>query len=292
MSQVTVPSSTRVPNRAPLDRGDILRRVVLVLFAIPWVGVPFWLLLVNSIKPYREASTLGVGLPIEWRFDNYIYVFERGNYPVALMNSLIIAIPTLICVILLGSMAAWAFARSRHVSMKVAYNMSVLSVLLPPALLPTIFELQMLELDGSRFGYFLIMVGTRLGVIVFLATGFMRATPPDLEEAAAIDGASKLQIYRWLILPSLLPVLLVGAVILIITIWNEFFFALFLLRGTGNATLPVALYRFATASSEVVAIRWDLIFAHVVLTSMPILIVYFFVQRRLVSGLSEGAIKG
>ncbi|PZF86658.1 carbohydrate ABC transporter permease [Jiangella anatolica] len=273
-------------------RWDALRVVVLAVLALPWVLIPMWLLLINSVKPYSEASRLDLALPREWRFDNFSVVFDEGNYPTALLNSLGIAIPTLACVLLFGSMAAWAFARSRRLSMKVAYNLCVLSVLLPPAILPTIYELQVLQIDGSRLGYFLVMVGTRLGVVVFLATGFVRAMPPDLEEAAAIDGASKPQIFRLLILPSLLPVLLVGGVILIITIWNEFLFALFLLRGADSATLPLGLFRFASASSEVIAFRWDLVFAHVVLTSLPIVIVYLFVQRRLVQGLSEGAIKG
>lgn len=273
-------------------RPGTLRVVVLLVFALPWVLIPMWLLLVNSVKPYSEASRLDLALPREWRFDNYAVVADKGNYLTALLNSLLIAVPTLVCVLLFGSMAAWAYARSRRVSMKVAYNLCVLSVLLPPAILPTIYELQVLQIDGTRLGYFLVMVGTRLGVVVFLATGFVRAMSPEIEEAAAIDGASKPQVFRLIILPALLPVLLVGGVILIITIWNEFLFGLYLLRGADSATLPLGLFRFASASSEVIAFRWDLVFAHVVLTSLPLVIVYLFVQRRLVQGLSEGAIRG
>jgi raffinose/stachyose/melibiose transport system permease protein len=276
--------------RSASSRGDLIRILVLSALALPWIAIPVWLLLVNSVKPYTEASLLNLDLPKVWRFDNYATVFVEGNYPTGLLNSLVIAVPTLVTVLLLGSMAAWAFARSKRISMKVAYNLSVLSVLLPPAILPTIFELQLLQIDGSRLGYFLVMVGTRLGVVIFLATGFIRAMPADLEEAAAIDGASKPQIYRLLILPSLISVLLVGGVILIITIWNEFLFALFLLRGAD--TLPLGLFRFASAAPEVAAFRWDLVFAHVILTSLPLIIVYLFVQRRLVQGLSEGAVKG
>lgn len=98
--------------------GEWARRVVLVAIAVPWVGVPLWMLLVNSAKPYTEASVLGLGLPDQWFLvENYGRVIEEGNYPVALVNSLIIAIPTLACVIVFGSMAAWAFARSRRLSM-------------------------------------------------------------------------------------------------------------------------------------------------------------------------------
>lgn len=269
------------------------RIALLVLIGMPWIGIPLWLLLVNSAKPYSEASQLTLALPHEWAIiENYSYVFSEGNYPTSLLNSLLITIPTLACVMVFGSMAAWAFARSKRIGMKAAYTLSVMSILLPPAILPTIYELQMLGIDGGRFGYFLVMVGTRIGIVVFLATGFVKAMPAELEEAAAIDGASKWQIYRLLILPSLIPVLLVGGVILIITIWNEFFFGLFLLHGSENATLPLALYQFSSTSSEIQSMRWELIFAHVVLTSLPVMIAYLLAQRRLVSGLTEGSVKG
>ena len=87
-------------------------------------------------------------------------------------------------------------------------------------------------------------------------------------------------------------ILIVVGIILIITIWNEFFFASFLLHGSDSATLPLALYQFASSSADVAAMRWDLIFAHVVMTSLPVIVAYLFVQRRVVAGLSEGAVKG
>ncbi|AYC35981.1 carbohydrate ABC transporter permease [Streptomyces griseorubiginosus] len=279
--------------RSSRRRREPMRVAVLTCLALVWVGIPMWLLVINSAKPYTEASHLSLSLPKRWMLiDNYKYVIEKGNYPQALLNSLIIVVPTIVVVVLLGSMAAWAFARSRRTSMKIVYNLTVLSVLLPPAVLPTVYMLQVVGIDGTRLGYFLVMTGTRLGVVVFLATGFIRAMPQDLEEAAAIDGASRLQIYRVVVLPLLLPVLLVGCIILIITIWNEFFFASFLLHGSDSATLPLALYQFASSSADVAAMRWDLIFAHVVMTSLPVIVAYLFVQRRVVAGLSEGAVKG
>lgn len=283
----------RIARRSRQSRRERVRVTSLTAFALVWVGLPIWLLLINSAKPYSEASHLSLSLPKKWMLvDNYKYVIEKGDYPQALFNSLIIVVPTIIVVVLLGSMAAWAFARSRRTSMKIVYNLTVLSVLLPPAILPTIYMLQVAGLDGSRLGYFLVMTGTRIGVVVFLATGFIRAMPHDLEEAAAIDGASRLQTYRIIVLPLLLPVLLVGCVILIVTIWNEFLFASFLLHGADRATLPLALFQFASTSADVASMRWDLIFAHVVMTSLPVIVAYLFVQRRVVAGLSEGALKG
>ncbi|MFG3261723.1 carbohydrate ABC transporter permease [Streptomyces bobili] len=293
------PQPQAVVRRRPAVRAgrkglrEITRVVLLTTVAVGWIGIPLWLLLVNSVKPLREASVLGLGLPKAWSLtDNYSTVIHEGRYGTAVMNSVLIAVPTIASAVLLGSLAAWAYARSCSTTMKFAYNLTVLSILLPPAVLPTIYELQLTGLDGTRLGYFLVMTGTRLGTVVFLATGFIRAMPAELEDAAEVDGAGRLQIYRHLILPLLLPVLLVGSMILIITIWNEFFFAAFLLQGSERATLPMALYQFASASPDTSIVRWNLIFAHVVLTSLPLVIAYLFVQRRIVSGLSEGAIKG
>ena len=271
----------------------LIRPIALLLVALPWVVLPLWLLLVNSAKPLSEASSLSLSLPAKWSLgDNYSTVIGEGHYGRALTNSLLVIVPTLVVVVVLGSMAAWAYARSSSLPMKIAYSLTVLSILLPPAILPTVYELQTLHIDGSRLGYFLVMTGTRIGTVVFLATGFIKALPRDLEEAALTDGANRLQVYRIIILPLLVPVLLVGCVILIISTWNDFFFASFLLQGSERATLPLALYQFASASTDVNAMRWNLIFAHIVLTSLPLILLYLLVQRRVIGGLSEGGVKG
>ena len=105
-----------------------------------------------------------------------------------------------------------------------------------------------------------------------------------------MDGANRLQIFFLIMLPLLAPVLFVGSVILLITVWGDFFFATFLLPGPTRATLPLALYSFATSSVQ--SFRWNLVFAHVVLSSLPLVIAYVFIQRRVIGGLTEGALKG
>lgn len=278
-------SKSRWRNRA--------RITVLSVIALLWVVLPLWMLLVNSAKPLHEAALLELGLPKQWAlWDNYSFVIREGHYLQALMNSLAVVVPTIAVIIVLGAMAAWAYARSRSMTARLAYTITVLSVVLPAAILPTIYELQTLGIDGTRLGYFLVMAGTRMGNVVFLATGFIKSVPRDLEDSAAIDGASRMQIFLRIIFPLTVPVLLVGSVILIISTWNEFFFAGFLLQGSDRATLPLALYHFASASADQPVLRWNVIFAHVVLTSIPVMLAYLLVQRRVVPGLSAGAIKG
>lgn len=272
-------------------RRDALRYVLLTAFAIPWLGVPLWLLVVNSFKTERAAADLSLALPTEWHIlENYGAAFGAGNYLTALRNSLLVATPTIVVVLLLGAMAAWVYARSTSMKLQTLYYMSALSILLPPAVIPTIFVLSTLQLDGTIVGYALMMIGTKMGIFVFLATGFVKGIPQEIEESAAIDGASRTRTFFQILLPLLRPVMFVGAVLLIIAVWNDLFFAQLLLRGPGNATLPVSLFSFASASMNI--IRWNEVFAYVVLSSLPLVIVYVIAQRQVISGLTEGGIKG
>ena len=155
--------------------GENWKVTVLVLIAIPWIFVPLWVLLVNSFKPYTEAALLTLSLPKRWAIlSNYGTALHQWGFLSALKNSAIVVIPTMLVVVLCGSLAAWAFARSQSMTMKVAFNISVLSILLPPAVLPTIYLLEKLHLQATLWGYALSMMGTRMGIVIFLATGFLR----------------------------------------------------------------------------------------------------------------------
>lgn len=270
---------------------SVVRYAALGLFGIPWIIVPMWLLVVNSFKGQGEAAMLSLSLPTDWALiENYSAVLVQGRYFQALLNSAIVTVPTIICVLLLGSMAAWAYARSKSLTLHVAYYLSCLSILLPPAVVPTIYVINGLGLRGGMLGYVLFSVAIRLGLAIFMTTGFVKGLPRDLEEAALIDGATRVQTYLRIILPMLTPILFVGAVILMISVWNDFFFAMFMLNTPDRQTLPLSLYNFASGSFQ--TLRWNLVFAHVIMTSLPLVIAYFFLQKKVISGLTEGAMKG
>jgi raffinose/stachyose/melibiose transport system permease protein len=269
----------------------VLKYGLLTLFAVPWVVVPIWMILVNSFKAQGEAARLSLSLPSDWSLvENYRAVFVDGNYMTGLKNSLLVAVPTVAVVLFFGSMAAWAYGRSSRRWTQVFFYITSLSILLPPAVIPTIYLLRSLGLDGGTTGYALMMMGTRMGLVVFLTTGFVRSLPIDLEEAAAIDGASRTRTYFAILLPLLRPILFAGAVLMVIVVWNDFFFGQLLLRTSANATLPLTLYSFASAS--VSGLSWNLVFAHLVMSSAPLVLVYLVAQRQVLSGLTEGSLKG
>lgn len=262
----------------------------LTVFGLFWIVLPFWFLLVNSFKTEGAASVLNLQWPKPWNLvSNYRTVIEQG-FLRGLVNSLVVAVPTILAVLLLGSMAAWVYARSSRKSLKFTYYLSILSIMLPAGIIPTVYLLTQLHLNGSRLGYMLALAGTRLGIVIFMTTGFIGSIKPDIEEAAFIDGASRVQVYRHVILPMIRPVLFVGAVFLAINVWNEFFLSIYLLPGQGQATLPLTLYQFASSSEF--TLRWNLVFAFVVLSNLPLLIMYAVFQRRVIGGLTEGALTG
>ena len=268
-----------------------LRVGALTIFGLFWIVLPFWFLVVNSFKTEGDASVLSLSLPDHWNIvDNYRTVIDQGAYFRGLTNSLIVAVPTILAVLLLGSMSAWVYARSTRRSLKFAYYASIMSILLPPGVIPTVYLLTQLHLNGSRLGFILALTGTRLGIVIFMTTGFIASISPDIERAASLDGASRLQVYRYVILPMITPILFVGAVFLAISVWNEFFLSIYLLPSQDAATLPLTLYQFASASQF--TLRWNLVFAHVILSNLPLLVMYLFFQRRVIGGLTEGALNG
>jgi len=269
----------------------VTKYVILTVVAIPWTLLPLWMLVVNSFKTESDAAVPSIALPETWNIvENYTTVFTDGDYLIGLRNSLMVSVPTVLAVLLLGSMAAWSFARSRSRSLRFFYYVMALSIILPPAIVPTVVLLTRTGLTSTVAGYILALVGTRLGVMVFLATGYIRTLPIDYEEAAQIDGASRWQVYRHVIVPLMAPILFTVAVMTVINVWNDFFFALYMLKGAGNATLPLTLYNFANSSQY--GVRRNLVFAHVLMTSLPLLVAYIVLQRKVLSGLTDGGVTG
>ncbi len=267
------------------------RFALLAFVGVVFYLLPLWVVVVTSFKPLGEAIRLDISLPQDWAIvDNYRTVFIDGRFPLAFANSLFVTVTSVTIMIVVGSLAAWAFGRSESRTMTVIYYITVFSLLLPTAIIPEIFLMQQLGIDGTRLALILFHIGTRLGLVIFLLTGFVRTVPKSLEEAAVVDGASKIQVFYRVVLPLLRPILFTVGIILVIFIWNDFFGALFLLRGQSTQTLPLSLLQFSEGSVR--QVPWNLSFAHIVLVSVPLILVYVFGQKRILSGLMSGGVKG
>ena len=270
--------------------GGLLRWAALTILALLFVGVPLWLVVVNSFKTQPEAAELSLVLPQAWNaLENYRAVITDSDYLRGFVNSIIVTTASVALLFAIAAPAAWAIARSDARWMRVVFVLAIIGVVLPPAVVPMVFVMREIGLQGTLPALILFTVGMRVSLVVFLLTGFARGLPRELEEAAFVDGATRRRTFFSVVLPMMRPILWSAFIITVVLVWNDFYGPMFLLTGD-NATLPLGLYRLSSGIAQATA--WNSVFAHVVLVSLPLILVYVIIQRRIVEGVTAGAVKG
>jgi raffinose/stachyose/melibiose transport system permease protein len=266
------------------------RPSLVVLLAALAVGVPLWLVAVTSAKPQAEAIKPNLDLPRHWQpASNYADAVSQGEMLRGFLNSLLVVVPSVVLVLLLGVGAAWVFARRKSKLVSAAYALCISGLLLPPAVITIVMELRQLGLSNTRPGMIAVYTGMYLSTSIFFMTGFIRAIPMELEEAARMDGASPSRIFWRIVLPLLRPVIATATIMVMLYAWSDIFYAFFVLGGGERATLPLNLYQ--VASAQLYLNNWHLVFAYVVVMSLPMVAVFLVGQRKIVSGITSGAVK-
>jgi raffinose/stachyose/melibiose transport system permease protein len=199
-----------------------------------------------------------------------------------------IVIPSVVLLLIFGAMASWVLARRRGLLVSVLYAIGISGIVLPPAVITLVLLLRQLSIDGTLPGMVLVYSGIYMSVAIFFITGFVRTIPVEMEEAARIDGAGPVRIFVTVVLPLLRPVIATATILICLYIWNDVFYAFFVVGGRKD-TLPLNL--FQVASAGLYLNNWHLIFAYVVLMSIPLLVVFAVAQRRIISGITSGAVK-
>ena len=206
-----------------------------------------------------------------------------------LLASVLITAGAIIGLIVLGAPAAYVFARSTSRWSSRTFYIFLVAILLPTQLgvLPLYVTAKRLHLLGSPWGMSIIYIGLLMPLSVFLYSGFFRRLPVEYEESAAIDGASRTRIFVSIVFPLMGPATGTVAILAGLIAWNDFFTPLIFLNGSRWATLPVAMYNYVGSLIS----QWQLIFAIVIISMIPILVLYFFAQKRFIQGYS-GGLKG
>ncbi|GAA2912469.1 MULTISPECIES: carbohydrate ABC transporter permease [Streptomyces] len=266
------------------------RPSLVVLLAALAVGVPLWLVAVTSAKPQAEAIKPNLDLPRQWQpASNYADAVSEGEMLRGFLNSLLVVVPSVVLVLVLGAGAAWVFARRKSRLVSAAYALCISGLLLPPAVITIVMELRQMGLANTRPGMIAVYTGMYLSTSIFFMTGFIRAIPMELEEAARMDGASPSRIFWRIVLPLLRPVIATATIMVMLYAWSDVFYAFFVLGGGDRATLPLNLYQ--VASAQLYLNNWHLVFAYVVVMSLPMVAVFLVGQRKIVSGITSGAVK-
>ena len=266
--------------------GDVLG----LFFAAVIFIIPFLFMLVNSLKERRESNLLNLSLPEIFHWENYATVFSANNYQIltAFKNSILITACSVLLLVILGSMAGYVLQRRTDKAHRFINSLILTGLMVPAAILPTIWMMQNMHIYKTLFGMIMIEVALQIPFTIMLYRGFMNSVPEELEEAGYIDGCSKLKLYTAIIFPLLKPVSATVIILNAVTIFNDFTNPLYFLPGAKNVTVQLTLYKFMGQYSS----SYNLLFADVIIIIIPMLILFIFFSKRIVSGMVAGAVKG
>jgi raffinose/stachyose/melibiose transport system permease protein len=269
----------------------VLTDVVLILtFGIAFV-VPFIFILLNAAKTRQEAALLKFSWPTDfqlWENLREVMVFGDNRMFLALWNSTLITVGSVTLIVLLSALVAFVMQRRGDRLSSVVGSFMLAGLIIPPAVVPTVFFLQWIGLYKTLFGMILVNVAFTMPFAILIFRAFMNNIPRELDEAAIIDGASPLRVFTSVILPLLRPAIVTVVVTSSVTIFNDFVGPLYFLPGAENVTAPLTLFSFISQFGS----QFNLLFADVVIMTIIPFIVFLFFQRQLVSGMIGGAIKG
>lgn len=267
----------------------LLLYLPLILFLL-FLLFPFYWTFVTSLKSSTELhSTTVVYWPANPTFQAYSYLFEQYNFLHPMKNSLIVAVITTLVSLTVSTLAAYAFSRFRFKGRKPLMVLFLTNNMFPTVLLliPLYTIMRRMGLLYTPWSLVLSYTTFTIPFSVWLLNGYMNDLPLSMEEAAMVDGANRATAFVRIILPVLLPCLLATGVYIFMQSWNEYTFAV-LFTNEKSRTIPVALKNLVGQ----LGVQWELITAGGIITVIPVCVMFFFAQKRLVAGLTAGAVKG
>lgn len=253
--------------------------------------IPIYYFVIGAFKKRTDIVKHPLTLDFSrMSFDNFAYAFKKMNLFKALGNTGFITVIALLIVIVCGSLAGFAIARIHHKVFRVFYTVVIALMVVPfiGALIPIVVLIHRIGLYGSLWGNVLIQAAWNLPFSIFLFTGFMQSLPKEMEDAAYIDGCSTFGIYLRIFLPLLKPVTATCCIRAGIGIWNDYLVSNSLLNSARQPTLMVAVYQFF---GQYVS-EYGYAFAGIIMASLPIVIMFLFLQKYFIKGLVAGAVKG
>jgi raffinose/stachyose/melibiose transport system permease protein len=253
--------------------------------------IPFIFILLTAVKDRRQSSLRDFSWPNGFHlWDNLVEVVTTRNWMMvtAFFNSTLITVVSVTLLIVLAAMVGYVLARRKAPWNATIEFLILAGLMIPPAVVPTIWLLQGLKLFGTLHGMILIQVAYNLPFSIILYRAFIATIPRELDEAAIIDGARPLDVFFRVVLPLLWPVTVTNIVVQSVGIFNDFTNPLYYLPGASNATVQLTLYNFQSQFNT----AYNLLFTNILLITIPPLLVFLFFNRQIVAGVTAGAVKG
>jgi raffinose/stachyose/melibiose transport system permease protein len=276
--------STAIEGRRSFGEWVQLAVALLLVFVMFYPTI--WMVL-SALKTDREIFRQPFALPASWRWENFLEAWEVGGLGNLYFNSIFVTTVAVTLCVGCATAAAFAFSRLEFPGRRIAYRTLLLGLLLPPptVALPLFTQLRDMGLLNTPWALILPGAAWSLSLTVFLMRAYFNNVRPDMEEAARIDGANTWQIFWRISVPTVWPAMLTMIVLNTINIWNELLFALLFIVDEDKRTLPVGLVRFYGYHST----DYALVFAALTITTVPILVLYFILQRHVIAGLTATA---
>ncbi len=265
--------------------------VIAILVSIVVFIVPFVFIFLTAAKSRQESALLEFTWPTEWHlWDNIVEVWQTRDYMLAtaLVNSTIITVVSVAAMVVLAALVGFILQRRTGWWTPIADVLILAGLIIPPAVVPTIWAMQGLGIYKTIPGLILIEIAFGLAFSILLFRAFVSTIPRELDEAATIDGAGPIRLFFRVIFPLLRSVIITVVVVQSVVVFNDFQNPLYFLPGNDNATVQLTLFNF---QSQFNTMR-NLLFTDILIITIPPLVMYMFFNRQIVAGLTSGAIKG
>lgn len=243
----------------------------------------------SSFKTNIEIFTTPLSLPKSFSFENFIEVWDVVNFSNYIWNSIIVSSASVFIVLFVSSLAGFYLARYPFKWNTAILLFFMIGLMLPMklAVIPLYMMMMKLGLLDTLFSLIFIYVAGGIPFAVFLFYGFFRTVPKALEDSARLDGCNEFQIYYKIVLPLMKPAISIVGIVNLINVWNDFFYPLIFIRTDSLSTIPLGMLTlFGEYDTE-----WNLLFAGLSLSALPMIVAFLFASRQFMEGLTEGAVK-
>lgn len=268
--------------------------VTIITNAIAWIIsliclIPLLLIVFNSFKDKLSAAKMDLKLPaFPLQFENFSVVIEKGKLVQSFFNSMIYSTGSVALCLILSALAAYVLSRNATKLNSFLYMFIVLGITMPINYVALTKVMMFFHINNTRGGIILLYAAMQIPFSVFLMHGFVARIPIELDEAAVIDGCGPIRLFFIIVLPLLKPAVATVIVLTFLNTWNEFVSPLYFLGNSEKWPMTLSVYNFFGMYFK----DWNLVCADILLTSLPVIIVYLLGQKYIVSGMTSGAVKG
>jgi len=269
-------------------KGTFVLEIIAIMLALIFL-VPFYFVLINSVKGFSEILIDAAALPKEILFSNYTKVWDILSFQDAFLNSLIITVFSIAGIVVISSMAAWKMVRTPGKLSKILFIFFVSAMVIPfqTVMIPLMKLGGTLGIMNSIPGIVIMYFGFGVSLSLFLYHGFVKTIPMEIEESARVDGCTQFGVFWSIVFPLLKPITVTVIILNTLWIWNDYLLPLLVLQNAELRTIPLATSSFFAQYTK----QWDMGLAALVLGIAPIIVFFLFLQKHIIKGIAAGSIK-